>query len=92
LANFLSTETRSMITHIMPKAITTSLARFMMSNWAKVSSQVELPIERGEPGMTFGVGIGVGASVGVGVGLGVGCIGVSVGLTVGVSVGVGYGV
>lgn len=79
-----------MITHIMPKPITTSLARFMMSNWAKVSSHVELPIDSGEPGMTFGVGIGVGASVGIGVGIGVGCIGASVGLTVGV--GVGYGV
>ena len=78
-----------MITHIIPKPITTSLARFMMSNWAKVSSHVELPIDRGEPGMTFGVGTGVGASVGVGVGLGVGCVGVSVGVIVGVSVGVG---
>ena len=73
----------------MPKPITTSLARFMMSNWAKVSSHVELPIDRGEPGITFGVGIGVGASVGVGVGTGVGCIGVFVAVTVGAGVVVG---
>ena len=56
-----------MTTHIMQSAITTNFARFMISNCAIVSANVESPSDRGEPGIIFGVRIGVGSRVGVGV-------------------------
>ena len=70
--NLRSTETRIIITHIMPKAMSTSLASPMMSNCDIVSANVEPPRVNGEPGVTLGVGLGVGIGVGVGMGVGVG--------------------
>ena len=60
---------------MMQSAITTNLARFMRSNCAMVSANVELPSDKGEPGTTFSVGAGVGEGVGVwGIGVSVGSV------------------
>ena len=66
-----------MITHIMPSAISTNLAKPIMSNCDIVSANVEPPRVNGEPGIILGVGLGVGRGVGVGVSVGAG-VGVGV--------------
>ncbi len=67
LPNFLSTDIKKMIIHIMHKPMMTSFARFCKSNCATVSVKLGLPKVRGEPGTTAFVGLGVGVGVGGGV-------------------------
>ncbi len=75
----------------MAKPITTSFARFMMSNCANVSANVEFPSVRAVPGVCCGVGLGEGVGVGVGVSVGVGSaiIGLNVAVGAGMVVGIG---
>ncbi len=61
-----------MITHIIPKTVSTSSAKFVMSNCDIISANVEPPRDNGEPGTILWVGLGVGVGVGVGVAVGVG--------------------
>ena len=93
LPNFLSTEDNIMITHIMPSAMSTSLASPMRSNCEIVSANVEPPRVNGEPGIILGVGAGVGMGVAVGVAVGVagGGVVVEMGAKVGFTLGVGAG-